>query len=424
MNTSGLAHQAAPAQAAMLSIPRGWRTYRLKHVAKLNREVLPEMTDPDSTFRYIDIGSVDSLGRISDVEELTFGEAPSRARRVVHRGDLIVSTVRTYLRAIAQLEDLDGAVVASTGFATVTAGALVEQRFLYWWLRSTPFVEEVVARSTGVSYPAVNASDIGDIVVPVPPMDEQRRISKYLDSATARIDELLAEQDQQIVLLEERLLAERRALLLGPEGLGFPGWDYGRLKRFISIARGRFTHRPRNDPALYDGPYPFIQTGDIVSAVNGEIITWSQSLNEIGLAASRLAKKGTLVMAIAANIGDIARLGFDACFPDSIVALSGSAAVTDDYVLQLVRAIRTELIGGATLNTQLNTNVDRIGDIQVPIPPILEQKRLVEVLDQSARDVQELKLENNQQNSLLREHRQALITAGVTGGLEALREVA
>ncbi len=395
---------------------------RLKDVAIINRASLPETTAPDRVLKYVDIGSVSGLGSL-EAEELLFQEAPSRARRLVRSGDTIVSTVRTYLRAVAFIDEAKELVV-STGFATLTPREGIEPRFLYWLVRGSDFIETVVSRSVGVSYPAITATELGAVDVSVPPPAQQRRVAAFLDSATERIDELIGEQENLKSLLTERLRANREALLLGPVQDRRSGWDYGRLKRFVTVARGRFTHRPRNDPALYDGPYPFIQTGDIAAATDGDIGSWSQTLNELGLAASRMAPAGTIVMAIAANIGDVARLGFDACFPDSVVAIAPRSQVTPEYLFELIQALRKDLISTATLNTQLNINVERIGDIEVAIPPIPEQRQLVAGLARRQSEASAVNTEIDHQIALLREHRQALITAAVSGGLAPLDEVA
>lgn len=343
---------------------------------------------------------------------------------MVRPGDSILSTVRTYLRAVAYIDHDADDLVVSTGFATATPRPGVHPRFLFWTMRSGPFIDDVVSRSVGVGYPAITATELGTLPTPLPALEDQRRIAGFLDAETTRIDGLIGEQVNLKALSAERVGASRVLLLLGPDGTGLPGWDYGRLKRFVYVARGRFTHRPRNDPALYDGRYPFIQTGDIAAARSGVIESWSQTLNERGLAASRLAPAGTLVMAIAANIGDVARLGFDACFPDSVVAISPRSHLTSEYLLELVRALRQELASSSTLNTQLNINVDRIGDIQVPVPPPQEQTRHLDELDRMASEAEIIANEVDHQVGLLREHRQALITAAVTGGLDALHEVA
>ena len=95
-------------------------------------------------------------------------------------------------------------------------------------------------------------------------------------------------------------------------------WEQKRLDEFGTISRGRSKHRPRNDPSLFNGEYPFIQTADVKNA-NFYITEYSQSYNDKGLSQSKLWKKGTLCITIAANIADSGILGIDACFPDSIM---------------------------------------------------------------------------------------------------------
>lgn len=300
----------------------------------------------------------------------------------------------------------------------------VNPRWLLHFLNSKTFLRRGHADMYGVAgQKRISADFVKSYPVDPPALEDQQRIADYLDAETARIDELIAEEEGLRALSTSRLQSERRLLLIDQIDRN-GGWTAGRFKRFVSIDRGRFTHRPRNDPALYDGPFPFIQTGDIAAADHGVLRTWSQSLNERGLAASRLAPAGTLVMAIAANIGDVAFLGFDACFPDSVVALTPRPNMTPAYLAELVRALQPELVGSATMNTQLNINVDRIGDIVVRVPPLGEQADLVARLTAHQSEVAALATEIDAQIALLRERRQALITHAVTHGIVGLPGVA
>ncbi len=96
-----------------------------------------------------------------------------------------------------------------------------------------------------------------------------------------------------------------------------------KLSDIAILQRGRFSHRPRNDERFYHGNYPFIQTGDIVRASeNNDTIQFTQTLNELGLSVSKLFQANTLIITIAANIGDTAILTYPACFPDSLVTIT------------------------------------------------------------------------------------------------------
>lgn len=195
--------RAEPLADLAAQIPTSWEVRRLCEVAEVNRQVLRENTDPDFMFEYVDISALDSLGRIAESAPIAFEDAPSRARRVLRDDDVLVSTVRTYLRAIARVPEARGRI-ASTGFAVVSPGDSVDASFLHWWLSSTPLVEQIVAQSVGVSYPAINGSDVGRMPVPLPPRAVQKRIAAYLDLQCARLDGLVAEQRRQRQLLEER----------------------------------------------------------------------------------------------------------------------------------------------------------------------------------------------------------------------------
>jgi len=109
------------------------------------------------------------------------------------------------------------------------------------------------------------------------------------------------------------------------------GWIWGKLSDLGELARGKSKHRPRNDKKLFGGKYPFIQTGE-VRAANRIIKKYEQTYSEFGLEQSKLWQKGTLCITIAANIAETAFLGFDACFPDSIVGFSASKAVLPEYI--------------------------------------------------------------------------------------------
>lgn len=183
--------------------PSSWETKALKYIVSCNDEVLSESTDPDMEFEYIDIGGVSSSEGITRTESMRFSGAPSRARRIVRQGDIIVSTVRTYLEAIAPISlEFDGKI-ASTGFAVLRPKFLLSG-FAQYALRARHFIDSVVARSTGVSYPAINPSELIDIKIVVPSLKEQQTIAAFLDYETARIDRLIAQQQRLIELLKEK----------------------------------------------------------------------------------------------------------------------------------------------------------------------------------------------------------------------------
>ncbi|MEI6425061.1 MAG: restriction endonuclease subunit S [Lentisphaerota bacterium] len=184
-------------------IPEHWEVKRLRYVTSINDETLPEDTLPDYELLYVDIGSIDPAVGITDKESFTFENAPSRARRIVRDGDVIISTVRTYLKAIASIKNPEDNLIVSTGFAVIRSKN-VFQGYLSYTVKAPFFVETVVSRSIGVSYPAINASDLGLIEIPLPPLPEQKAIAEYLDRKTGRIDSLISKKENLVELLKEK----------------------------------------------------------------------------------------------------------------------------------------------------------------------------------------------------------------------------
>ena len=159
-------------------------------------------------------------------------------------------------------------------------------------------------------------------------------------------------------------------------------WCWCRLSDIGDISRGRSKHRPRNDPFLYEnGTIPFIQTGDVANA-NGIILKPKTFYNKKGLEQSRLWKKGTICLTIAANIGDVAVLNFDACFPDSVVGFNGFEHISDNkYVMYALMWYKDLLDKLSHSTAQKNINLEILTTIAFPLPPLVEQKRIVAAIE-------------------------------------------
>lgn len=184
-------------------IPKHWDVKKLKHVAEINTDTLPENTDSTYLLNYLDIGNVNTKGEIIEVQELIFKDAPSRARRVVNAGDTAISTVRTYLRAIVFIDQPPDNLIVSTGFAVLRPTVELYPKFLFRLIQSQQFIDTVVALSTGVSYPAITPYQLASLAVWLPTFQEQQAITSFVDQETARIDEAIENVRSQIEKLEE-----------------------------------------------------------------------------------------------------------------------------------------------------------------------------------------------------------------------------
>lgn len=184
-------------------IPRGWEGEKLKYVAHMNSKTLSDSTPSDFSFKYHDISSVDEEETHDIDEEITFEKAPSRARRIVSSGDSIIATVRTYLKAIAYFERVELDTIVSTGFAVLSPTKCLEPKFLFYYLQSDRFINEVIIRSKGVSYPAITPFDLSSLQVMYPNLEKQKLIVSHLDGRVSVINSLLKTMDDSITHLQE-----------------------------------------------------------------------------------------------------------------------------------------------------------------------------------------------------------------------------
>lgn len=182
-------------------IPEHWDVDCLKHNVILNAKTLTDTTDNDYEFYYVDIGSVSLENGIEKYEHMSFEDAPSRARRVVKKDDVIISTVRTYLKAIAIIPDKED-IIVSTGFAVLTPNK-IDSRYLGYMVKTEYFTNLVSAHSVGVSYPAINSTDLVNLDILIPPNNEQKQIADYLDNEVSNINDIITKVTENINLLEE-----------------------------------------------------------------------------------------------------------------------------------------------------------------------------------------------------------------------------
>jgi len=184
-------------------IPEGWEVHKLKYKTIINKKKLEDDINPNCVINYLDISNVDSSGNILDIKEHFFEDAPSRARRIPRSRDTILSTVRTYLKAIAYLENIPDNLIVSTGFAVLEPIKSINSKYLFYSTSSEVFIQNVIAYSKGVAYPAINPPELGQIPIIMPLLSEQTTIVNFLDKATEKIDKTIRKIEEKIKLLEE-----------------------------------------------------------------------------------------------------------------------------------------------------------------------------------------------------------------------------
>ncbi len=206
----------------------------------------------------------------------------------------------------------------------------------------------------------LNLSALAAFQIPLPPLEVQKEIVAEIEGY------------QKVIIGARAVLDHYR-----PHIPIHPDWPMVPLAEACDIQRGKFSHRPRNEPRFYGGKYPFIQTGDVVRAANGGKITFTQTLNEEGLSVSRLFQPPVVVITIAANIGDTAVLDFPSCFPDSVVALIPKPETDARYLEVVMRTKKQHLNDVAPQAAQKNINIEILKTVEISLPPLATQQAIV-----------------------------------------------
>jgi len=420
-------------------IPDHWEVKRLKFTSQVN----PSKSDIshlpiDTEVSFLPMERIGEDGTTS-LEETRLIEQVRQGYTYFQDGDVIIAKITPCF------ENGKGALcnglVNGIGFGTTELYVLRvnkgnDPKFFFYLTKSEPFRVIGAAMMYGAAgQQRVPEDFVSNFRIGLPSLSEQQAIATFLDRETERVNALIVKKERLIALLQEK-----RAALIGhavtkgldpaapmrDSGVEWLGeipayWEVKRLKHLASILRGKFSHRPRNDPRLYDGPYPFIQTGDI-TATTRYITDYQQTLNELGFAVSKQFPSGTLVMAIAANIGDLAILQFPACFPDSIVGFIPNGGIILDYLYYNLTAMKQEMMSTATINTQLNLNIERIGGLYTTCPPTSEQQAIISYLDRETAKIDALIGRIREGIAKVQEYSAALIAAAVTGKID-VREV-
>ena len=426
-------------------LPKGWDVRPLKRIAALNPEALPEDTDPEWTFPYVDIGNVTFGAGITGTELVRFADAPSRARRRVRNGDTIVSTVRTYLRAIAPVWNQPDDLIVSTGFAVIRARPPMDAGYLSWALRSNVFVESVVADSVGVSYPAIAPSVLGSLPVPVPPPTEQRAIADFLDRETAKIDALIAPQERLIALLDEKRQATITHAVTkgldpnapmkesGVEWLGkVPAQWPAVMLRFLLNYIEQGWSPEAEDRRAEPGEWAVLKSG----CVNGGIFRQDEhkALPSDLLPIEELeVRPGDVIMsrasgsrALIGSVSYVEKCSAKLMLSDKLFRLRPRLNMISPRYLAIVlgaqpcRAQIEQSISGAE-GLANNLTQATIKRLLIFLPSLVEQEIIMHHLDRVTAELDQLRFHGMKIIERLRERRTALITAAVTGQIDVSR---
>lgn len=427
-------------------VPKHWEIRRLKNWVAMNREVLPESTDPNQALTYLDIGSVGTGVLLHAPERIRFGTAPSRARRVVRKDDTILSTVRTYLKAIYHVPRLLDGLVCSTGFAVLSPKAGQVSRYVSYVVQSSTFTDQVSADSVGIAYPAIAESKLGTFKVPVPPPDEQRAIVRFLDHADRKIRRYIRAKQKLIKLLEEQKQAIIHRAVTGqidvrtgkpyphykPSGVEWLGdlpdhWELRQLRRIVRLGH-RITYGIVQ-PGELDPSGRFMVRGQDYSFGwgNPESIFRVSELVELPYKRSRLDAGDLVFTIIGAGVGNVAIVpnwlaGANITQTSARISVDPGVARAD-YIKDVLkgpigrRNIELYVKGAA----QPGLNLEHVRIFLVPVPPLGEQASIVAEISSQVAAFDETATKYESEIRLLGELQLRLIADVVTGKLDVRR---
>lgn len=411
----------------IIQVPEHWEFKPLKISVTHNDDVIPDFTHPEELIKYVDISSVSYNEGISKAEEMVFGNAPSRARRKAKVGDVIVSTVRTYLKAVASVDEEFADCTFSTGFAVLRSRPKkIEPRFLKWLVLNDLFIQAVEAHSEGLSYPAINPPTLVALKTALPSIDEQKIIASVLDTETSHINSLIAKKSRFIELLKEK----RQSLIIesvtkgqnpnvsfidsGIEWIGTipKHWEIkpffallSELNRknigliesnILSLSYGRVVKKPDNRnmglvPESYE-TYQIVEPGDVVFR-----FTDLQN-DKRSLRSAEVTERGIITSA------------YMAVRPHSIQS---------NYFAWLMRSYDLcKVFYGLGGGIRQSLKFEDVKRLPIVVPPIEEQINISKFIGRQLNLIDTLIEKTQRSIDLLKERRIAFITAAVTGKID------
>jgi type I restriction enzyme, S subunit len=407
-----------------------WTTTRLKHLARVGYGLSqpPALSHTGiAILRATNImrGKFTADGLIFAAREtLPLDRAP-----LLREGEILVVRSGAYTG--------DSAMVTSTwagsapGYDLRVSPVGAHPAYIAYCLLSTVALDQIDLARNRAAQPHLNAEDLGDVTLRVPPVDEQRRIAEYLDAETTRMDVLLAATDRQIELLDGRHLAAFRAKTTGiaghiPSAATGIRWmplmrgDWKLFKVGHSFGTGSGTTPRSSEPGFFDGPYPWINTGDLR---DGLILDPPRSVSAAALreyAALRVYPPGTLMVAMyGATTGRAGITVTPACVNQACCALTPLGPLDVTYALYWFIAHRTEIVQLGSGGGQPNISQDLVRSLRIPAPDsVAEQKRIGRDCDAVEEEHARYRSLLARRSALLAERRQALITAAVTGQID------
>lgn len=304
------------------------------------------------------------------ISQARYDESPEIMLR---EGDVLICKDGAGIGKTGIVGKLLGPATINSSLLLIRAGETLLPKFLYYYLSSPAFQALVQEKIDGATTPHLYQREIRQFPIPILSLDEQRRLITVLDQAFEGVARARRNAECNLANARELFFSTLKHKISGIASTS-------ELLTLADIAkdfgRGRSRRRPRNDPSLYGGMYPFIQTGDVRNSGHF-ITTYTQTYNGAGLAQSKLWPTGTICITIAANIAETGVLTFDACFPDSVIGVVVDLQkATSGYVEYVLQYFKAELQAKGKGSAQDNINLGTFENARFPFPDLTVQREI------------------------------------------------
>ncbi len=345
-------------------------------------------------------------------------------------GDTIVSTVRTYLKAIAFIPLASDNLICSTGFAVITPNEdLFCPKFLFYVCRSENFVDAICASSKGVSYPAIDSSDLKNFVIWIPSLTEQTAIAKYLDEKTAQLDKLIEGKRGLIALLkEERSGVINNAVTRGinphatlqPSGIDWLGeipehWEVKKLKYVANKVQTGSTP-PSSREEYFESEVDWFTPSDFSD--NMRLSNSKRKISQLAIkdeVTKLFPSNSVLLVGIGATLGKVGYIEDPASSNQQINAITMDSLEKAKFYSYFLYVNQPNIVALANAATLAILNQAQTKDIPVIVSPAEEQKQIVQFIETATGKIDATVATIEKEIEYLREYRTALISEVVTG---------
>ena len=329
------------------------------------------------------------LIQTGNIGEGTYLEKETRAKYIseevfeklkcteIYPGDILVSRLPEPVGRACIIPEKDERMITAVDCTICRLDqTVVCKEYLCYFMCSNTYYTRLLRNVTGTTRKRISRKNLGNIELNVPSKEEQKEVVRRLDCLVKMIDS----RTKELELLND-LIKARFVEMFGDPVSNSYALPEATLPELGEFGRGVSKHRPRNDPKLLGGKYPLIQTGDVANA-RLYITSYSSTYSKLGLEQSKMWDKGTLCITIAANIAKTAILGFDACFPDSVVGFNANEKTSNIFIHYWFSFFQAILEAQAPESAQKNINLKILSELKVIVPEKEKQDAFVKFINQ------------------------------------------